>query len=282
MSRRTTKLLLDGLNFAESPRWHDGRLWFSDIFADKVMAVDEFGRAEVVVELTDGRRPSGLGFLPDGRLLIVNLNKPEILRLEHDGELVVHADVSALAVGGLNDMLVDGEGRAYVGSMGTHKSSEPRPVDGDGVIILVEPEGAARVVANGLDAPNGPALLDSGRTYVVAEFPAKRLTAYDRSPDGMLANRRTWAELAPGSADGIAAHAEGGVWCASPLTYDCRLVVDGGEVVDVVDLVDRMPLACAIGGDDGRTLFILSCLGGAEAIVARTCTSVIEVVRLGS
>ncbi|GAB7004775.1 SMP-30/gluconolactonase/LRE family protein [Nocardioides sp. AN3] len=282
MSARTPRLLLDALNFAESPRWHDGRLWFSDIFADKVMAVDESGHAEVVVKLTDGRRPSGLGFLPDGRLLIVNLNKPEILRLEPTGELVVHADLSALAVGGLNDMLVDEQGRAYVGSMGTHKSSEPRPVDADGVIILVEPDGAASVVADRLDAPNGPALLDDGRTYVVAEFPAQRLTAYDRAPDGMLSGRRTWAELAPGGADGIAADPNRGVWCASPLTYECRLVLDGGAVADVVDLDDRMPLACAVGGDDGQTLFVLSCLGGAEAIGARTCTSVIETVRLDS
>lgn len=280
MSARLPRLLLSGLNFAESPRWHNGRLWFSDIFADKVMAVDESGRAEVVVQLTGGRRPSGLGFLPDGRLLIVDLNQPQVLRLEPTGELVVHADLTRLAVGGLNDMLVDGQGRAYVGSMGTHQSSEPRPVDPDGVIILVDPDGCARIVAEGLDAPNGPALLNGGHTYVVAEFPLQRLTAYDRGPDGSLSRRRTWAELAPGSADGIAADPSGGVWCASPQTHQCRLVREGGEVTDVVELDNRMPLACALGGEDGRTLFVLSCLGGVEAIVARTCTSVIETVRL--
>lgn len=282
MSAGRPQLLLDGLRFAESPRWQHDRLWFSDIFANKVMSVDESGNAEVVVELTDGRRPSGLGFLPDGRLLIVDLTSPVVLRLESSGELVVHADLSDLAIGGLNDMLVDEQGRAYVGSMGTAAKTDPRPLDNDGVIMLVEPDGRARVVAEGLDAPNGPALLDGGRTYVVAEFPAQRLTAYDRAPDGSLSGRRTWAELAPGSADGIAVDPTAGIWCASPWTSDCRRVLEGGEVVDVVDLGDRMPLACAVGGADGRTLFALSCVGGADAITARTCTSVVETVRLGA
>ncbi|MFE0358917.1 SMP-30/gluconolactonase/LRE family protein [Streptomyces nigra] len=280
MSTGRPQPLLDGLRFAESPRWREGRLWFSDIFANRVMTVDESGRTEVVVEFTQGERPSGLGFLPDGRLLIVNLSAPTVLRLEPTGEVVVHAELSELAKGGLNDMIVDDEGRAYVGSMGTHANAEPRPVDADGVVILVEADGRARVVAERLDAPNGPAFLDEGRTYVVAEFPAQRLTAYDRAPDGSLSGRRTWADLAPGSADGIAVAPAGGIWCASPWTYDVRRVLEGGVVADVVPTEDRMPLACAVGGDDGRTLFVLSCVGGAEAIAARTCTSVIETVPL--
>ncbi|PSM39023.1 gluconolaconase [Streptomyces dioscori] len=283
MSRRwVPRTLLDGLTFAESPRWRDGRLWFSDIFAHRVMTVDESGRAEVVVEFTGGERPSGLGFLPDGRLLIVNLSEPNILRLDTTGEVVVHADLSELAVGGLNDMVVDDQGRAYVGSMGTHSNAEKRPVDADGVVILVEADGRARVVAERLDAPNGPAFLDGGDTYVVAEFPAQRLTAYDRGVDGSLSARRTWADLAPAGADGISVDPAEGIWCASPWTSDVRRVLEGGAVADVVGFGDRMPLACAVGGHDGRTLFVLSCVGGAEAIAARTCTSVIETVRLAS
>ncbi|MGW6796411.1 SMP-30/gluconolactonase/LRE family protein [Streptomyces chartreusis] len=280
MSTRLPQPLLDGLRFAESPRWRDGRLWFSDIFANRVMTVDESGRAEVVVEFTHGERPSGLGFLPDGRLLIVNLTTPTILRLEPTGEVVVHAELSELAIGGLNDMIVDDQGRAYVGSMGTHSNAETRPVDADGVVILVETDGRARVVAERLDAPNGPAFLHDGGTYVVAEFPAQRLTAYDRGPDGSLSGRRTWADLAPGSADGIAVAPAGGIWCASPWTFDVRRILEGGAVADIVPTEDRMPLACAVGGDDGQTLFVLNCVGGAEAIAARTCTSVIETVRL--
>lgn len=280
MSTGTPQPLLAGLRFAESPRWRGDRLWFSDIFADRVMTVDESGRSEVVVELTSAARPSGLGFLPDGRLLIVNLSEPAVLRLEPSGEVVVHADLAHLAVGALNDMVVDDQGRAYVGSMGTHPNSEQRPVDADGVVILVEPDGRSRIVAGGLDAPNGPALLDGGRTYVVAEFPSQRLTAFDRAPDGSLSARRLWAELDPASADGIAVDPDEGIWCASPWTSDCRRVLEGGTVVELVELGDRMPLACAVGGHDGRSLFVLSCLGGAEAIADRTCTSVIDVIRL--
>lgn len=273
-------MLLSGLRFAESPRWHQGRLWFSDIFANRVLAVDESGVSETIVELTGGDRPSGLGFLPDGRLLMANLTRPTVLRLEPSGEVVVHAELGGLAVGGLNDMVVDDTGRAYVGSMGTHPGSAPRPVDADGVIILVEPDGSARVVADRLDAPNGPVLTDQGRTYVVAEFPAQRLTAYDRAPDGSLSGRRTWADLAPASADGIAVDVSGAIWTASPWTSECRRVTPSGEVTDVVSLGDKMPLACTLGGSDGRTLFMLSCVGGAEAIADRTCTSVIETVRV--
>ncbi|GAA1857595.1 SMP-30/gluconolactonase/LRE family protein [Pseudonocardia ailaonensis] len=272
--------LLDGLRFAEGPRWREDRLWFSDIFANRVMTVDEAGRAEVVVELPDGGRPSGLGFLPDGRLLLVNLAEPTVLRLEPSGELVVHADLGDLAVGGLNDMLVDDLGRAYVGSMGTHKNSEPRPLDGDGVIILVEPDGAARVVADRLDAPNGPALIADGTTYVVAEFPSNRLTAYDRSADGSLGARRVWADLEPASADGIWADSEGAIWTASPWTRECRRITEGGKVTDVIDVGDKMPLACALGGADGRTLFVLSLIGDTQAVLDRTCTSVIETARV--
>lgn len=280
MTAGAPKVLLDGLRFAESPRWHEGRLWFSDIFAHRVLAVDEDGVAETIVELTDGSRPSGLGFLPDGRLLMANLTQPTVLRLEPSGAVVVHADLGELAIGGLNDMVVDEIGRAYVGSMGTHGSREPRPVDADGLIILVEPDSAARVVADRLDAPNGPVLMDQGRTYVVAEFPAERLTAYDRAPDGSLSGRRVWADLAPGSADGIAADSDGAIWTASPWTSDCRRVNSDGEVTDVIPLGDKMPLACALGGADGRTLFVLSCVGGAEAIADRSCTSVIDTVRV--
>ncbi|WP_236792225.1 SMP-30/gluconolactonase/LRE family protein [Amycolatopsis sp. GM8] len=272
--------LLDGLNFAESPRWHDGRLWFSDIFAQRVMAVDETGRAETIIAFEGDERPCGLGFLPDGRLLVVDMTYPAVLRLDGPGDIKVHADLAALAVGGLNDMLVDDQGRAYVGSMGTHGAREPRPLDGDGNIILVEPDGSARIVAEGLDAPNGPCLIDDGSRYVVAEFPAARLTSFDRAEDGSLHNQRLWADLSPGSADGIAADSAGGIWTASPREFQCRRVLEGGEVTDTVTVGDKMPLACAIGGDDGGTLFILSAVGGEARIIDRTCTSVIETVRV--
>ncbi|MEU9888879.1 SMP-30/gluconolactonase/LRE family protein [Sphaerisporangium sp. NPDC051011] len=277
VSDMPTSPLLEGLRFAEAPRWHRDRLWFSDIFAHRVMSVDISGHAEVVVDL--GRDlPSGLGFLPDETMLIVCLNRPVILALSPRGDLRVHADLTRLAVGGLNDMVVDSEGRAYVGSMGTHDSMLPRPLDGDGNVILVEPDGSAKVVADHLDAPNGPCITRDGSTYVVAEFPASRLAGFDRLPDGTLTRRRVWADLRPGSADGITVDSMDAIWVASPRQHECRRVLEGGIVTDRVQVGDRMPLACALGGPDGRTLFVLSAIGGEAAIRDRTCTSVIETV----
>jgi len=270
------RLLLDGLRFAEAPRWHRGRLWFSDIFAQRVLTVDELGRVDTVMAFTGDELPCGLGFLPGGVPLVVDMQRPVLLRLDADGPRV-HADLTALAVGGLNDMVVASDGRAYVGSMGTPGS---RAVPADGRIILVEPDGSARVVADGLEAPNGPVLTPDGRSYVVAEFPAGRLTAFDREADGSLSGRRLWADLRPGSADGIAVDAEGAIWTASPRENECRRVVEGGEVTDVVRVDDRMPLACALGGTDGHTLFVLSAVGGEERIRLRTNTSVIETTRV--
>jgi sugar lactone lactonase YvrE len=271
------ELLLEGLRFAEGPRWRDGRLWFSDIFAHRVMTVDEDGHAEVVVQFEHGELPSGLGFLPDGRLLIANMTEPQVLRLDGPGSVAVHADVSHLACGRLNDMVVDDIGRAYVGAMGTMATDAPRPLDGNGNIIVVEPNGSAHVVAEGLDAPNGPCITRDGQQYIVAEFPASRLIGFDRGADGALSNRRIWADLRPGSADGISVDRENGVWTASPRESMCRRVVEGGEVTDTVWLSDgHMPLACCLGGAGGRTLFILSAVGGEERIRARTNTSVIE------
>lgn len=277
VSDRAPQPLLDGLRFAEGPRWHAGRLWFSDIFAHRVMRVDVAGRAEVVVDLGEDL-PSGLGFLPDGTLLIACLNRPVLLSRTPGGKLSVHAELGDLAVGGLNDMVVDDRGRAYVGSMGTHGALQPRPLRGDGNVILVEPDGSARVVADEMDAPNGPCLTRDGQTYVVAEFPASRLIAFDRLPDGGLTHRRIWADLRPGSADGIAVDSEGAIWTASPREHECRRILEGGEVTDRVAVDDRLPLACALGGPEGRTLFICSAVGGEDAVRTRTCTSLIETV----
>jgi sugar lactone lactonase YvrE len=277
VSDRAPRLLVDGLRFAEAPRWHDGRLWFSDIFAHRVMRVDVAGSAEVVVDLGEDL-PSGLGFLPDGTLLVACLNRPVLLSLTPAGRLSVHADLGGLAVGGLNDMVVDDRGRAYAGSMGTHGALAPRPLRGDGNIILVEPDGSARVVADEMDAPNGPCLTQDGHVYVVAEFPASRLIAFDRLPDGGLTRRRVWADLRPGSADGIAVDSEGAIWTASPREHECRRVLEGGQVTDRIDVGDRLPLACALGGLEGRTLFICSAVGGEDAVRTRTCTSIVETV----
>lgn len=281
-----TAPLIDGLRFAEAPRWHDGKLWFSDIFANKVMTVDEAGDSEVVFSLPDGELPCGLGFLPDGTVLVVSMRSQVIYRYTAADGLQIHADLSHVAkpgmdgFGGLNDMVVDEKGRAYVGSMGDDPHDAPRPLVGSGNIILVEPDGSARVVADEMDAPNGPVISGDGRQYVVAELPAQRLVGFDRDGDGSLVNRRVWADLRPGSADGITIDAEGAVWTASPLQGQVRRVLEGGEVTDVIEMGDKIPLACCLGGSDGRTLFILSAVGGLAAVQSFTNTSAIDTARV--
>jgi sugar lactone lactonase YvrE len=272
--------LLEGLKFAECPRWHAGKLWFSDIFAHRVMTVDLDGNAEVVVQLDDADLPAGLGFLPDGRLLIANLARPVILRVEADGSVSTHADLADLAVGPLNDMVVDRLGRAYVGASGSDEITAPRPLTGTGSIIRVDPDGSARIVAPEMDAPNGPIITPDGEHYVVASFPARQLTGFDIAEDGSLTNRRVWADLSPASADGIAVDAQDGIWTCAPHQRECRRVLEGGEVTDVIVVDGKMPVAPCLGGNDGHTLFILSITTDEASIADMTCESVIEMVRV--
>lgn len=276
----TLDLLLDGLTFAECPRWHQGKLWFSDIFARRVMTVDPDGNADVVLQLGDEDMPAGLGFLPDGRLLIANMARPVILRVEPDGSVVTHADLASLAIGPLNDMVVDAHGRAYVGASGTDDVTAPRPLTGTGSIIRVDPDGSARIVAEKMDAPNGPVISPDGTQYIVASFPAQELTGFDVAPDGSLSGRRVWADLSPASADGITIDEQNGVWTCAPMQREVRRVVGGGEVTDVIPVPDKMPIAPCIGGHDGRTLFVCSVTSDPATLVTMTSDSVIETVRV--
>jgi sugar lactone lactonase YvrE len=251
------ELLVDGLVFAEGPRWHAGRLWFSDIFAQRVLAVDEAGAQEVVASFSGDELPVGLGFLPDGRLLMTNLDRPELLRLDAPGLVKVHADLSGLAAGIVNDMVVDGDGRAYAGSVGRRDASAT-VIPRTGNVIVVEPDGSPRVAAPGMWGPNGPAITADGKQYIVSELPGNVLTGFDRASDGSLRNRRTWADLRPFTADGIAVDAQGAVWTSSPGDGVYRRVLEGGEVTDVISVPGRRAVACCLGGADGRTLFLLS------------------------
>jgi sugar lactone lactonase YvrE len=181
------------------------------------------------------------------------MNHGTILRLDGPGKLVVHADLSAVMDVMLNDMVVDARGRAYVGSTGRNYFGGGEPIVKPANLILVHPDGKWQVVATGMDAPNGPAISPDGKTYVVAEPHAQRLIAFDIKEDGTLANKRVWADLAPASADGIAMDGEGAVWCASARS-GCNRVLEGGEVTDRV--ANPRVIACALGGADGRTLFM--------------------------
>src|SRR6266849_3318361 len=249
----STRVLLDGILFPEGPRWHAGKLWFSDMHAHRVMTVDLAGRAETVVEVPN--QPSGLGWLPDGRLLVVSMTDRRLLRLEGGG-LVVHADLSGLATFHCNDMVVDAAGRAYVGNFGyDYEAGQAfRPA----VLALVHPDGRVEPAADDLAFPNGTVITQDGGTLIVAETFAHRLTAFTIAPGGGLAGRRTWASLDEQVyPDGICLDAEGAVWVASPLTNEAIRVREGGAVTDRV-AADRHVIACMLGGVDRRTLFVLA------------------------
>lgn len=248
-----TDILIDGLCFGEGPRWHDGALWLSDMHARQVLRVDADGSAEVVCEVANW--PSGLGWLPNGDLLVVSMTDRRVLRF--DGTtLHTHADLSQLAAFHCNDMVVNGSGRAYVGNFGFDLHAHETPKSAE--LVCVEPDGTARVVARDMRFPNGTVITPDGTTLIVGESWAARLTAFDIDGHGDLDNRRIWAELPDGALpDGICMDEAGGVWSASPSTNECLRQVEGGEVTHRV-AVDQGAFACMLGGADGRTLHILT------------------------
>jgi sugar lactone lactonase YvrE len=264
MSMFTT--LIDGLSFAECPRWRNGRLYLSDRYTRRILAVSIDGAVETYAR-TEGF-PAGIGFLPDGRLLICSMRDRRVLRREHDGAIVEHADLSALAAGYLNDMLVDDEGRAWVGNFGFDLFGGAPACSTS--LICVAPQGKPSVVAHELAFPNGTVLTPDGDTLIVAETMANRLTAFTVS-NGALTKRRTWAvfgdpptstdvgkileqvDVAP---DGICLDAEGAVWVADVLNRRVIRVTEGGTIVQELTTGEMCAFACMLGGNDGQTLFV--------------------------
>jgi sugar lactone lactonase YvrE len=246
------KILLDGFTFLEGPRWRDGKLWVSDMYDQRVLTVDSAGHSETVCAVPN--QPSGLGWLPDGRLLVVSMADRKVLRLEPEG-LVEHADLSGIATFHCNDMVVDEQGRAYVGNFGSDLSvgGMPQPA----ALILVTPDGEVRAVAQNLLFPNGTVITPDGKTLIVGESFGARLTAFDIEPDGGLSNQRLWAQLSGAIPDGCCLDAEGAIWVASPPTCEVLRVCEGGEVTHRVP-TEQQAIACMLGGDDRRTLFVLT------------------------
>ena len=243
---------LDRLAFPESPRWHDGALWFSDFYTQRIQRVDMKGYCETVASVPG--QPSGLGWLPDGRLLVVSMSDRRLLRLE-GSVLVEVADLSTLAPFHCNDMVVDAKGRAYIGNFGFDFAGRqaPRPTG----LILVLPDGQARVVAQDLHFPNGAVITADGRTLIIGETYASRLTAFDVADDGSLSGRRVWATLHKATPDGICLDAEGAIWLASPISREVIRVREGGEVTHRI-ATPGQAVACMLGGPDRRTLFVLT------------------------
>jgi sugar lactone lactonase YvrE len=246
------QVLLDGLAFVETPRWHDGRLWFAHWGRDEVLAVDLDGRSEVVAPGSAGMGWA-IDWLPDGRLLVTG---ETLRRREPDGTFVVHADLSGIfAQGSGGEIVVDRRGNAYVNSIEFDFLGGGAP--DSGLIALVRPDGAARQVADGLAFPNGMALTPDGATLIVAESFGGCLTAFSIEPDGGLSGRRTWADLGDAAPDGICLDADGAVWFADVPHQRAVRVREGGEILATIEL-DRGGFACALGGPTGHTLFILA------------------------
>jgi sugar lactone lactonase YvrE len=248
--------LLSGIAFGESPRWHQGRLWFADWGAQQVVAVDLDGNREVVVQVSFPAFPMCIDWLPDRRLLIVSAREGRLQRREPDGSLVTHADLSGLARPGhpWNEIVVDGRGNAYINNQGFEF---PGGTFAPGTIALLTRDGSARLVADGIAFPNGMAITPDNQTLLVAESYGNKLTAFGIAADGGLSQGRVWAELDGGVPDGICLDAEGAVWYADVPNKRCVRVGEGGQVLQTIDL-DRGCFACMLGGADRQTLFLVA------------------------
>jgi sugar lactone lactonase YvrE len=260
--------LLEGGSFFEGPRWRDGRWWVSDFFRRRVITVDPSGREEHV--LTVESRPSGLGWMPDGSMLVVSMTDHRILRTSPEGEVTVHADAGELCSGYLNDMVVDTHGRAYASEFGFDLAgrADPKPAN----LLRIDPDGTVGVAAEDMLFPNGSVITPDGRTLIVGETAGARYTAFTIGQDGSLSDRRIWAQVAPTPAfttfhetlgnlrfgpDGCALDAEDHIWSADEVGARCVRLAPGGEIVDEIRMPEGLDVfACMLGGEDGRTLLM--------------------------
>ncbi len=260
----TLQVVADDIAFGEGPRWRDGALYYSDFYRHRVMRLQPDGRQDLICEVP--QQPSGLGWDPDGRLLVVSMLDRALLRLE-DGRLERHADLSAIATGPCNDMLVDGEGRAYVGNFGFNRHAGES--EREAVLALVHADGTVEAAADGLKFPNGTVLTPDGRTLVVAETLGQRLTAFERDTDGRLANRRTWADLPGVRPDGICLDAEGCIWVTDPAGDAVLRVREGGEILERIATGERHSFACMLGGEDRKTLYVITNVASGPAVAEK-------------
>ena len=269
----TLKLLLENVYFSEGPRWHNNKFWFSDFYQHAVFNVDANGTVEKIVDIPN--QPSGLGWLPNGDMLIVSMHDQKLMRFS-DGVLSLHSDLSHLTKFTCNDMVVDNAGHAYIGNFGTTQHNiDVKPT----CLIHVTPDGKASIVAENLEFPNGTVITPDGKKLIVGETYAGRLTAFDINSDKTLSNRQTWAKMmptwifyvskvrrflkqvpketnfAPRVPDGICLDEGMGIWVASPTTFEVFRIEEGGNVTDIISTPQRA-YACMLGGESGKTLYI--------------------------
>jgi sugar lactone lactonase YvrE len=268
------RTIADGFAFPECPRWRDGLLWFSDQHDCKVHVLTPEGRSVETFDVPG--RPSGLGWLPNGDLLIVSMLERRLYR-RRDGVLSVFAELSSLHPGQSNDMVIDAAGRAYVGNIGYdfHGGEEFRPT----VIALVTPDGAISVAADDVACPNGSVITPDGKRLIVAESFGLRLMEFDIADDGELVDRRVFADLGGLVPDGICLDADGCVWVAVPYAGAAHRVAPGGEVVDKVMIPGGTAYACMLGGADGRDLFLACATGHDPHETVKVRTGRIDIAR---
>jgi sugar lactone lactonase YvrE len=278
---------VDGLHFGECPRWRAGRLWYVDFYDRTVRSVGEDGDDRAELEVPG--EPAGLGWMPDGRMLVVSRKQRIVLRLEADGRLVEHGDLKPTATYHGNDMVVDRAGRAYVGNFGfdldrfmtergqVAQVKPARPPTAS--LVRIDPDGSAHVAAEDLHFPNGMVITPDGRTLIVAETLAGRLSGFDLDHSGELRGRREWATLPRCAPDGICLDAEGRVWVANAMSPECVLVAEGGDVVDRVS-TSQACFACMLGGADRRTLYLMTAPSGTESAVSTVRSGRIEQARV--
>jgi sugar lactone lactonase YvrE len=271
----TTRVLLDGLIFPEGPRWHEGALYFSDMHAGIVWRLTPEGNATKVWEFTG--TVSGLGWLPDGTMLVVSMADRRLLRMTPQGPKTA-ADLSSFVANVINDMVVDRKGGAYIGNFGFDliNGETPRPT----VLLCVGPDGGVRVVADNLHFPNGMVITPDDKTLIVGETYGARLTAFEIQSDGSLTNRRVFAAVEGIRPDGICLDAEGAVWVAWPGGNKVVRVRKGGEIADTIPLPDRHAYACMLGGADRRELYVCTARSHLPKIAAEQRAGKIEVVRV--
>ena len=287
LAAKETVEFIEGLYFGESPRWHDGRLWYADFYSGSVLSTSESGDARV--ELDVPGEPAGLGWLPDGRLLVVARKPRTLHRLEPDGRLVLHGDLNPTAGFYGNDMVVDAAGRAYVGNFGfdldrfIEERGEAGFVEPPGppttALIRIDPDGSAHIAAEDMAFPNGSVITPEGKTLIVAETLAGRLTAFDIGDDGELTGRRVWASLPRCAPDGICLDADGNIWVANAIANECWLVAEAGDIVDRVTTSQNC-FACMLGGEDRCTLYVMTAPTSTESVVSAARTARIEQVRV--
>lgn len=276
MSSYKLEILSDGFTFLEGPRWHGNRLWLSDMWGKTVYTLSASGKRTKIATLDN--RPSGISFLPDGRVVVVSMADRKLMLVDTNGTTSTYADLSGYVSHDINDTVADRDGNIYVGNFGYDLLNHAEPKTAD--LVMVTPKRELRVVARDLQFPNGAVITPDGSTLIIAETFGAKLTAFDRAADGTLSNRRVWAELGERTPDGICLDASGAIWVSSFMTGEFVRVKEGGAVLDIITCPGKRAVACNLGGEEGRTFFALTFAGELDDVASGKQLAAVEVCRV--